>query len=67
MPGCDDLETAIATRTALVERVLDEDAFLLPAHFPAPHHGRLAVDGDLDEVYFIPGGAEEPAAVNAAT
>ena len=67
LSGCDDLETAIATRKALVKRVLDEEAFVFPAHFPAPHHGRLAVDGDVDEVYFIPGGAEHPAAVNTAT
>ncbi|MFD8817121.1 MBL fold metallo-hydrolase [Streptomyces sp. NPDC059627] len=55
LPGCDDLETAVATRRALVRRALDEDAFLFPAHFPAPHHGRLALDGD--EVCFVPGGA----------
>jgi glyoxylase-like metal-dependent hydrolase (beta-lactamase superfamily II) len=56
LPGCDDLETAIATRRALVQRVVDEGALVFPAHFPSPHHGRLAVDGD--EVRFIPGGAE---------
>ncbi|WP_416957272.1 MBL fold metallo-hydrolase [Streptomyces sp. Agncl-13] len=55
LPGCDDLETAVATRRALVQRALDEDAFLFPAHFPAPHYGRLALDGD--EVRFVPGGA----------
>ncbi|MFD3588237.1 MBL fold metallo-hydrolase [Streptomyces sp. NPDC058683] len=55
LPGCDDLETAVATRRALVRRALDEDAFLFPAHFPAPHYGRLALDGD--EVCFVPGGA----------
>jgi glyoxylase-like metal-dependent hydrolase (beta-lactamase superfamily II) len=55
--GCDDLETAITARKALIQRVLDEDAFVLPAHFPAPHYGRLALDGD--EVAFLPGGAPE--------
>ena len=51
LPGCDDLETAISTRKRLVQRILDEDAFVLPAHFPAPHYGRLAIDGD--EVAFV--------------
>jgi glyoxylase-like metal-dependent hydrolase (beta-lactamase superfamily II) len=55
LPGCDDLETAIATRKALVQRALDEHAFVFPAHFPAPHYGRLAMDGT--EVAFLPGGA----------
>jgi glyoxylase-like metal-dependent hydrolase (beta-lactamase superfamily II) len=55
LPGCDDLETAIATRNRLVQRVLDEDAFVFPAHFPAPHYGRLAID--QDEVSFVAGGA----------
>jgi glyoxylase-like metal-dependent hydrolase (beta-lactamase superfamily II) len=55
LPGCDDLTTAIATRRTLVQRVLDEDAFVFPAHFPAPHYGRLAVDDD--EVCFLPAGA----------
>jgi glyoxylase-like metal-dependent hydrolase (beta-lactamase superfamily II) len=54
LPGCDDLETAIATRKALISRVLDEGAFVFPAHFPEPHYGRLATDGD--EVCFLPGG-----------
>ncbi|MDT3439949.1 MULTISPECIES: MBL fold metallo-hydrolase [unclassified Pseudofrankia] len=55
LPGCDDLATAVETRQRLVRRALDEGAFLFPAHFPAPHYGRLAADGD--EVYFVPGGA----------
>jgi glyoxylase-like metal-dependent hydrolase (beta-lactamase superfamily II) len=54
LPGCDDLEKAIATRKALIPRVLDEGAFVFPAHFPEPHYGRLALDGD--EVCFLPGG-----------
>ncbi len=53
LSGCDDLETAIGTRRMLVQRVLDEDACVFPAHFPAPHFGRLAMDGD--EIAFIPG------------
>jgi glyoxylase-like metal-dependent hydrolase (beta-lactamase superfamily II) len=55
LPGCDDLALAISTRKALIERALDEDAFVFPAHFPAPHYGRLSMDGD--EVAFTPGGA----------
>jgi glyoxylase-like metal-dependent hydrolase (beta-lactamase superfamily II) len=54
LPGCDDLATAIATRKGLVQRALEESAFILPAHFPAPHHGRLSTDGN--EVCFLPGG-----------
>jgi glyoxylase-like metal-dependent hydrolase (beta-lactamase superfamily II) len=57
LPGCDDLETAIATRKVLVQRILDKNAFVFPAHFPAPRYGRLAIDDD--EVAFIPGGAPE--------
>ena len=57
LPGCDDLETAITTRKVLVQRILDKNAFIFPAHFPAPHYGRLTIDDD--EVAFIPGGAPE--------
>jgi hypothetical protein len=57
LPGCDDLQAAIATRKEIVQRVLDEEAFIFPAHFSAPHHGQLAIDGD--EVGFVPGGADE--------
>ncbi|MFF0816210.1 MBL fold metallo-hydrolase [Rhodococcus sp. NPDC003318] len=64
LPGCDDLATAIATRRDLVRRALDADAFLFPAHFPAPHYGRLSVDGD--EVCFLPGGAPEVDLAQAA-
>jgi glyoxylase-like metal-dependent hydrolase (beta-lactamase superfamily II) len=55
LPGCDDLAAAIATRKALVQRALAEEAFVFPAHFPAPHYGRVAVEDD--EIAFIPGGA----------
>ena len=65
LPGCDDLATAVATRKVLAQRVLDEDAFVFPAHFPPPHHGRVTLDGD--EISFVPGGAEEAAAVTAGT
>jgi glyoxylase-like metal-dependent hydrolase (beta-lactamase superfamily II) len=58
LPGCDDLEVAITTRKLLVRRLLDEDAWVFPAHFPAPHYGRLAMDGA--EVIFLAGGAESP-------
>ena len=57
LPGCDDLQAAIATRKEIVQRVLDEDAFVFPAHFSAPHYGQLGIDGD--EVCFVPGGADE--------
>lgn len=65
LPGCDDLDAAIATRRELVRRALDEEAFLFPAHFPAPHYGRIAVDGD--EVSFTPGGAPESTEARAVT
>ncbi|WP_307874918.1 MBL fold metallo-hydrolase [Frankia nepalensis] len=65
LPGCDDLATAIATRQSLVRRALDEGAFLFPAHFPAPHYGHLADDGE--EVYFVPGGAPNADDPRAAT
>lgn len=57
LPGRDDLAVAIATRRGLVRRALDEGAFLLPAHFPAPYCSRLSTDGG--EVCFVPGGAPE--------
>lgn len=57
LPGCDDLTAAIGTRRCLVRRALDEGAFLFPAHFPAPHYGRLTTDDG--EVCFVPGGAPE--------
>jgi glyoxylase-like metal-dependent hydrolase (beta-lactamase superfamily II) len=58
LPGCDDLATAIATRQAVGQRLLDEVAFAFPAHFSEPHYGRVALDGD--EICFLPGGADEP-------
>jgi glyoxylase-like metal-dependent hydrolase (beta-lactamase superfamily II) len=58
LPGCDDLATAIATRQALLQRVLDEGAFLFPAHFSEPHYGRVVID--RDEICFVPAGAKTP-------
>jgi glyoxylase-like metal-dependent hydrolase (beta-lactamase superfamily II) len=53
LPGCDDLQTAIATRRALVSRIHGERALLFPAHFAPPHYG--ALDQDADEIIFVPG------------
>jgi glyoxylase-like metal-dependent hydrolase (beta-lactamase superfamily II) len=53
LPGCDDLEAAIATRRALFRRGHEEGALLFPAHFSAPHYGHLESDGD--EFVFVPG------------
>ncbi len=39
--GCDDLDMAIATRERLRSTLADEEAVMLPAHFPAPHAGRV--------------------------
>jgi glyoxylase-like metal-dependent hydrolase (beta-lactamase superfamily II) len=55
LPGCDDLEQAIATRRALSRRIHDEAALLFPAHFGAPHYGRLDEDGD--DLIFVPEGS----------
>lgn len=41
LPGCDDPTQAVATRRALVSRLERERAYLFPAHFPAPHYGRV--------------------------
>lgn len=55
LPGCDDLAAAIETRRRLFSRLYEEDALLFPAHFAAPHYGRLDLDGD--EFVFLPGNA----------
>jgi glyoxylase-like metal-dependent hydrolase (beta-lactamase superfamily II) len=52
LPGCDDLDQAIATRRSLSSRIHDERALMFPAHFAAPHYGR--VDRDGDELVFAP-------------
>ena len=57
LPGCDDLAGAIATRRRLFRRASDERALVFPAHFPAPHHGRIEIGGG-EEFAFIAGGAE---------
>jgi glyoxylase-like metal-dependent hydrolase (beta-lactamase superfamily II) len=59
LPGCDDLAQAIATRRAVFRRVSDDGAFVFPAHFPDPHHGRVKAAGDAgdEEFLFFPGGA----------
>jgi glyoxylase-like metal-dependent hydrolase (beta-lactamase superfamily II) len=54
LPGCDDLDQAIATRRSLTRRIHDERALLFPAHFGPPHYGR--VDEDGDDLVFITGG-----------
>jgi len=41
LPGCDDPAQAVATRRALLSRLYREGAYLFPAHFAAPHHGRV--------------------------
>jgi len=41
MPGCDDLQQAIESRRRAVSLALESHALLIPAHFPAPHMGRL--------------------------
>ena len=56
LPGCDDLTAAIATRRSLFGRASANGAILFPAHFAAPHHGRVEVDTD-EEFSFVAGGA----------
>ena len=43
---CELPEQARQTRRALLERVADRDTLLLPAHFGAPHAGRIVSAGD---------------------
>lgn len=45
-PGCDDLETAIATRRRLIARFAKSGALIIPAHFPAPHAGFVRETGE---------------------
>ena len=42
---CEDAETARATRRALLERLADTGALLLPSHFGRPHAGTIHRDG----------------------
>jgi len=46
LPGCDDPAQAVATRRALLSRLSDERAHLFPAHFAAPHYGRVQRQDD---------------------
>lgn len=39
MPGCDDLQMAIATRRRLIDACIERNALVIPAHFPAPYAG----------------------------
>jgi glyoxylase-like metal-dependent hydrolase (beta-lactamase superfamily II) len=59
LPGCDDLVQAVATRRAVFRRASDDGALVFPAHFPEPHHGRIARGdhGDGEEFVFSAGGA----------
>jgi len=46
LPGdADDLELAIATRQRLCAVIAERNAIMLPAHFQAPHGGRVERDG----------------------
>ena len=55
LPGCDDPALAIASRRALTARMHAERACLFPAHFAAPHYGRVGREGG--EYVFVPAAA----------
>lgn len=55
LPGCDDPALAIASRRALTARIHAERACLFPAHFAAPHYGRVGREGE--EYVFVPAAA----------
>ena len=55
LPGCDDPALAIASRRALTARMHAEHACLFPAHFAAPHYGR--VGRESGEYVFVPSAA----------
>lgn len=42
--GCDDLAAAMDTRARLVQRSLERDMLIVPAHLPFPHAGRVRKD-----------------------
>lgn len=50
--GDDDLARAIATRERLRETIAAEDSYFMPAHFQAPHAGKIAVEAG--EFRFVP-------------
>ena len=52
LPGCDDPALAIESRLALTARMHAERACLFPAHFAAPHYGRVGHEGG--EYVFVP-------------
>jgi glyoxylase-like metal-dependent hydrolase (beta-lactamase superfamily II) len=52
LPGCDDPALATASRREITARVHAERAFLFPAHFAAPHYGR--VEREDEEYVFVP-------------
>jgi hypothetical protein len=41
LPGCDNLELAIATRRRVIELCIARNALVIPAHFARPHAGWL--------------------------
>jgi len=41
MPGCDDLAMAIETRRRVIDLCIARNALVIPAHFAAPHAGRI--------------------------
>lgn len=45
MPGCDDLDMAIETRRRVIELLIERQALVIPAHFAAPHAGRVLRKG----------------------
>ncbi len=51
----EDFPATLATRRRLQQRFLRQDVLIVPAHFPAPHVGRLARDGE--RLVFAPGAA----------
>jgi glyoxylase-like metal-dependent hydrolase (beta-lactamase superfamily II) len=50
--GDDDLAMAIATRERLRETMAREESYMLPAHFAAPHAGRVIIESG--EHRFLP-------------
>ena len=53
LPGCDNLDTAIATRASLIPRIHRERALMFPAHFSDPHYG--SIERDDGDYVFVPG------------
>src|SRR6185369_8052692 len=51
--GDDDLASAIATRETLRSTIASEGSYFIPAHFPAPHAGRIIADQD-GQFRFVP-------------